>query len=40
MKRKTIDLEINEPDDRYNNSNINLITKARVKIQYSNEQKE
>ena len=40
MKRKSIDLEINEPNDRCNNSNINLITKARVKIQNNNEQKE
>ena len=40
MKRKSIDLEINEPNDRQNNSNINLITKARVKIQDNNEQKE
>ena len=38
MKSKSVDLEINEANDRYNNSNINLITTATVEIQNNNEQ--
>ena len=38
MKSKSVDLEINEANDGYNNSNINLITIATVEIQNNNEQ--
>ena len=38
MKSKSVDLEINKANDRYNNSNINLITIATVEIQNNNEQ--
>ena len=38
MKSKSVALEINEANDRYNNSNINLITIATVEIQNNNEQ--
>ena len=38
MKSKSVDLEINEANDRYNNININLITIATVEIQNNNEQ--
>ena len=38
MKSKSVDLEMNEANDRYNNSNINLITIATVEIQNNNEQ--
>ena len=38
MKSKTADLEINEANDRGNNSKVNLITIAAVKIKNNNEQ--
>ena len=38
MKSKSIDLEINEANDRDNNSNVNLITTAAVKIKINNKQ--
>ena len=38
MKSKSVDLEMNEANDRDNNSNVNLITRAAVKIKNNNEQ--
>ena len=38
MKIESVDLEINKTNDRDNNSNFNLITRAAVKIKNNNEQ--
>ena len=38
MKSKSVDLEINKANDKGNNSNVNLITIAVVKIKNNNEQ--
>ena len=38
MKIESVDLEINKTNDRDNNSNVNLITRAAVKIKNNNEQ--
>ena len=38
MKIESEDLEINKTNDRDNNSNVNLITRAAVKIKNNNEQ--
>ena len=38
MKSKRVDLEINQTNDGYNNSNVNLIILAAVKIENNNEQ--
>ena len=38
MKIESVDLEINKTNDRDNNSNVNLITRAAVKIKNDNEQ--
>ena len=38
MKIESVDLEINKTKDRDNNSNVNLITRAAVKIKNNNEQ--
>ena len=38
MKIKTVDLEINEANDRDNNSSVNLITRAAVKIKNNSKQ--
>ena len=37
MKNKSVDLEINEADDRDSNSTVKLITIATVKIENNNE---
>ena len=39
MKSKSLDLEMKEANDRENNSNVNLITIATVKIENNNEQR-
>ena len=38
MKIESVDIEINKTNDRDNNSNVNLITRAAVKIKNNNEQ--
>ena len=38
MKSKGVDLEINKANDRDNNSNVNLITIAAVKIKNNKEE--
>ena len=38
MKSKSVDLEINKANNRDNNSNVNLITLAAVKIKNNNEE--
>ena len=38
MKIESVDLEINKTNDRDNNSKVNLITRAAVKIKNNNEQ--
>ena len=38
MKIKSVDLEINKTNDRGNNSNVKVITRAAVKIKNNNEQ--
>ena len=38
MKSKSVDLEINKANNRDNNSNVNLITIAAVKIKNNNEE--
>ena len=38
MKIESVDLEINKTNDRDNTSNVNLITRAAVKIKNNNEQ--
>lgn len=38
MKSKSVDLEFNDANDRENNSNVNLIILAAVKIENNNEQ--
>ena len=38
MENKSVDLEINEANDGNDNSNVNLITIATVKIENNNEQ--
>ena len=38
MKIESVDLEINKTNDRDNNSNVNLIPRAAVKIKNNNEQ--
>ena len=38
MKIKSVDLEINKTNDRDNNSNVKVITRAAVKIKNNNEQ--
>ena len=38
MKSKRVDLEINQTNDGENNSNVNLIILAAVKIENNNEQ--
>ena len=39
MESKSLDLEMKEASDRENNSNVNLITIATVKIENNNEQR-
>ena len=38
MKSKSVDLEINKANNRDNNSHVNLITIAAVKIKNNNEE--